>query len=268
MTSASDHLWIWQAFVSSLRQNTLTEDRVQPYHAAMKEPMLGFLSAIREVVDQLEVTPEIHPVGNQVHFVVPLSTGTREETFCFTFLVERSDWKLQHLESIVIRLDEIGALPCSVFPDLPEDKKAWMREEIRVTEQVRLYNHLAETEGKDFAYQWFRDGDGYALAARTWVPFVPAHRAFILYLCWEQAHLRGSRVVLRELEEQQAVVELQPIYLRLYRQTGHLRSQIGEGDYRRLFQAIWQDRARAAGWGLDLSYEDDACVLRFELRRA
>jgi hypothetical protein len=56
-------------------------------------------------------------------------------------------------------------------------------------------------------------------------------------------------------------------HLQLYRQTGYLRSQIGEEDYRRLFQAMWQDRARVAGWELDPSDKGDTCILRLKLKR-
>lgn len=50
--------------------------------------------------------------------------------------------------------------------------------------------------------------------------------------------------------------------------TAHLRRQIPFEDYTRIFETIWQDRARAAGWGLEIEYVKEGfpaseCVLRF-----
>lgn len=42
-----------------------------------------------------------------------------------------------------------------------------MREEIAMTERVRVFNLLAKEKGKPFAFEWFRDGAAYFLAART-----------------------------------------------------------------------------------------------------
>jgi hypothetical protein len=154
------------------------------------------------------------------------------------------------VEGIRLRLDRIGALPCSVFPDLPDEQKAWIRAELETSKQVYLFNYLAQEKGQDFAYNWLRDGAGYALAARAWVPFEPPHRAFIFYLCWEQSHLHGGKVTLHRLNDREALVELEPLYFQLYQRTGHLKLQISQVDYRRLFETLWEDRARHAGWQL------------------
>ncbi len=45
-----------------------------------------------------------------------------------------------------------------------------MRAENALTEPVRLFEWLAGQEGREFAFRWFRDGVGYFLSARTWVP--------------------------------------------------------------------------------------------------
>jgi hypothetical protein len=102
------------------------------------------------------------------------------------------------------------------------------------------------------------------MEARTWVPFVPVSRAFILYLCWEQANLRGNRVTLEKLDDREATIALEPNFLKFYSQTdvGH---QISAEDYRRLFETIWQDRAEQAGWKLQIIYKGDTCV--FHLTR-
>ncbi len=201
---------------------------------------------------------------NQVHFLLDLTVNQERDSYCFTFLLEEEYWYFQHVESIMLRLDQLEPLPTSRFPDLPETKKTWMREEIRMTEVIRLFNWLVQEKGRDFALDWFRDGEGYTLAAKTWVPFVPAHRAFILYLCWEQSSLRGSVVTLMELDDQAARVTMTPLDFLLYQQTGHLSQQIAFQEYRSLCETIWVDRARKAGWEVVFNYQNDQCEMLFQ----
>jgi len=118
-------------------------------------------------------------------------------------------------------------------------------------------------KGRQEALNWFRDGYGYAMSARTWVPLVSAERAFILYLCWEQMRLHGSTVTLQHLEDTRATVVLEPIFLRLYAETGHLRQQVSEEDFRAIFNTRWQDRAEAAGWKLEMRCEEVRCTMSF-----
>jgi len=123
---------------------------------------------------------------------------------------------------------------------------------------------LAKEKGREFAFDWFKDGVGYFMEARTWVPFMPPSRAFILYLCWEQANLRGNPVTLEKLDDREATITLDPHYLRFHSQTDVGR-QISAEDYRRLFETIWQDRAENAGWKLQITYKGNTCV--FHLTR-
>jgi hypothetical protein len=172
------------------------------------------------------------------------------------------------VETIFIRLDQVGPLPVSIFPDVSNDQKNWMREENAMTERVRVFNLLAKEKGRPFAFQWFKDGPGYFLTARTWVPFVPAPRAFVLYACWEQSNLRGSPTTLTSLDDKQAVVDLNAVEWRLYEQTAHLSQTISREDYRTLYETVWQDRAAAAGWDLWFEYTGAKVHLRFQRHRA
>jgi len=74
-------------------------------------------------------------------------------------------WYFRPMESITIRLDKIGTLPASKFPDVTEDQKVWIREERRMQAQTDLFNLLAKEKGKDYAFNWFRDGAGYFMEA-------------------------------------------------------------------------------------------------------
>jgi hypothetical protein len=210
-----------------------------------------------------EAVPEIHQVENKIHFIIPLTFDAVTTTYCLTFLDEKDNWYFQHIEAITIRLDKLTDLPASTFPEVPEATKAHIREEGRVSEMVRLFNFLAKEKGKDFAFSWFKDGYGYALAAQTWVPFFTLAKSLILFLCWEQENLHGNDVTLEKLTEDEALVRLQLLYFHLYKVAAHLKQQISSEDYRKIFETIWQDRAEKAGWKIEIKYEGDDCLFRF-----
>ena len=256
---------VWKQFVTVLTNGPFPPEKTRPHHESFREPFLGFLDLFREKVppEAWKAVPELRRVDDHLHGLIPLTLDGERATYCFTFLVEKDDWYLRHMETISIRLDKVETLPASSFPDVTENQKAWIREETYWTEQIRLFNLLVEEKGKDFAFHWFRAGAGYALAAKTWVPFVPPARAFILYLCWEQANLRGNPVTLEALTPDRARVTIEPVFFQLYERTAHFKTRIAFDDYRRIFETIWQDRACEAGWTLRIEYGGDACIFHF-----
>jgi len=56
---------------------------------------------------------------------------------------------------------------------------------------------------------------------------------------------------------------MDPTFLRLYGQTGHFRKYVSAEDHRHIFETIWQDRARNAGWNLTTSIDGFKCLFRF-----
>ena len=266
-------LSIWKEFVAAMKKGEITPDKLRPYYEEFRAPLMGYLKEIRDKADwaEWEAEPEVHRVGDQVHFLIPLSFEGPSVTYVFSFLSEPGTWYFQHLEAINIRMDKVGALPTSTFPDVPEETKAHIREETHWSREVRVFNLLAQEKGKDFVFDFFKDGNGYFLAARVWVPFVEPSRAFILYLCWEQGNLIGNEVILEKLEEGKAVVRMRTYFFRLFKVAAHLSQQISFEDYRTIFETIWLDRARAAGWELRIEYIDRdypaaECVLNFTRR--
>jgi len=260
-------LALWTGFRDAVRGGAMADPaRYRPLRPALLRPLMGFIGRLQAASldwEQGETELESFRVGERVHFIASLADGSGEATppFCFTLLLEDGRWYLEHMESIFIRLDRMEAPPVSEFPDLEEEQKAWIRDEIHVSEQVRLFTFLSREKGPEFAYDWFRDGAGYALQARTWVPFVTPHRAFVLYACWDLARLRLEPTVLEYLSDEAARIRYVPRVFALYRQTAHLEQQIAFEDYRRLFEIIWRDRARHGGWQLDIVYHREECVL-------
>jgi hypothetical protein len=264
---APDNLVIWKEFVDLLKSGQLTQDRIKPHEFISKETQLRFLGNLKKASDRAsswgewEAEPEVFPVENQVHFLIPLGFGGEKKTvYCFTFLKEENTWYYRHMENISIRLDKTPLPPTSDFPDLPEETKAWQRAEMYWSKMVYFYTVLSKEKGKEFFFNLMKDGAGYFLASKVWVPFLPPQRAFILYLCWEQSRLQGNNVVLQKLTDKEAVVDLQTHFFYLYKHAGHLKGQIDFEDYKKIFETIWQDRARNAGWNLDISYEDPECL--------
>ena len=98
------------------------------------------------------------------------------------------------------------------------------------------------------------------MGAKTWVRFVPPHKAVILYLCWEQNRLRNNYVILEKLTDDDALVRLQTHFFFLYKRTSHLKTWISLEVYRNIFETIWHSRASAAGWNLTITFEDPECL--------
>jgi len=268
---AVDDLDVWKEFVAAMKTGGLPSEKVRPYYEELRAPILGWLKEMSQkaVWAEWDKRPEVHRVGEHVHFLIPLTFDGRTVSYCLTFLVEDGAWYFRHLEAINIRLDKTGPLPASTFPDVDEATKAHIREEARWSREVRVFNELAALKGKTYAFDFFKDGNGYFLAAKTWVPFVEPRKAFILYACWEQANLRGNAVTLEALDDAAAVVRMSTYFFGLYKASAHLRQQIPFEDYARIFETIWKDRARAAGWALEIEYKNEGfraseCVLRFK----
>jgi len=258
-------LKIWREFTEILKKGEFPSEKLRPYYESFREPILGYLKEMREKADwkEWEATPEIHRVENKIHYIIPLTFDDETATYCLTFLDESGVWYFQHIEAITIRLDKLPSMPTSKFPDVADETKSHMREEGRISEMVRLFNFLAKEKGKEFAFNWFKDGNGYALAARTWVPFFPLSKSFVLFLCWEQSHLRGNEVTLEKLEENEALVRMKLISFDLYKVAAHLKQQISYEDFRKIFESVWQDRSEKAGWEVEIKYLDGGCLFRF-----
>lgn len=137
------------------------------------------------------------------------------------------------------------------------------REEQDWGDAVRLFNFIASEKGRSAALDYFKDGAGYFVSARTQVPFVPPHRAFILFLCWDLANFRGNGVILQKLGKLEAVVRMKLLSFLLYEAAAHLKQQISFENYRAIFETIWLDRALKAGWNLDIRYEEEEVVFIF-----
>ena len=249
---------IWKEFTTYIKENKTMDDKIRPFIPSLKKPLEGFIEILENKVpkDQWNKKPEIYQFDNKVLFITELTENGIKSNYCFIFFVKNNHWYFQHLETITLRLDKIKSLPTSKFPDISLGQKNWIRNEQFWTEQIRLFRYLSKKEGKEFAFNWFKDGDSYILSAKTWIPFLPPYKAFILYLCWEQSNLWGNKVTLESLNNHKSIVKIsKPIYFSLYYQTAHFSQQIDFDDYLKIFKSIWCDRALKAGWKLKIDYK-------------
>ena len=257
-SAPSADLTIWREFSALVQRGPFPRDRVRPLVPGMEETLVGFLSKLPREPAAWARVPEVVRIGPQINFIIPFGDETRP--FNFVFIEEDGRWYFRHLEQVMLRLDKTPPPPTSTFPDTSEERKAWARDEIYWSQIVRFQAVLAPMIGRTAFLDLLRDGRGYSVAAQSWVPFLPAHRAFILYLCWDLAQLhgmntRGESVTLESLDDQVAVVRLRdPPFFRLYQVASHIRPQISYADYREIFETIWKDRAQAAGWTLTMDY--------------
>jgi hypothetical protein len=268
-----DDVKIWKEFVALLKEDALPQDRIRPVDPLTPESQLTLLKNFAKGANwaEWEVIPEIVHYENLVSFIVTLGKHRNSPwAYTFNFVIEDGQWYYRFMEGISIPLYKVTSFPAEAtsFPDLSEEKKNWIRQESYWSEQVRLFNFLAHEKGKDFAFRWvsggLANGEGYSLAATVWLPFYPTHRAFILYLCWEQAKLLGEKVTLEKLDDKEAVIRFEgPAYFALYTQSSHLREQISQEDYIKIFESIWQERSIAAGWTLKIEGQGRRVFFRF-----
>lgn len=92
------------------------------------------------------------------------------------------------------------------------------------------------------------------------MPFTTPHRAFILYLCREQANLRGNNATLEYLSDDQATVKLETMFFYICSIAGHLNTSISIVDDKQIFETLWHDRAKNAEWNLDIQYSPNYAV--------
>lgn len=272
---AQDGARVWSEFAAKLKAGGLTAADLRPEYTTV-EQQLAWLGQMKEAVDrdqswaELEAKPEIFTAGGRLQVLARFRMGGQPQTVSFTFLVEGERWYYSHMEMIFIRLDQLGPPPVSAFPDLAEETKSWIREETYWSTILgSLYLPLAKERGAEAARRRLLDGGGYFVAAKTWVPFLPAPRAFILYLCWEQSVIRGNKVTLEAVDDDRAIVRMKTRFFELYKSSSHMKTWIAFPEYRAIFEAIWSDRAAAAGWDVAIAYADPEgleCTLRFRKR--
>ncbi len=97
-TDRGDDLAIWREFVTAMKTGGLPSAKLRPYYENLKEPILGWLKEMsaKAAWAEWEKTPEVHRVGEHVHFLIPLTFDGRTASYCLTFLDEGNTWYFRH----------------------------------------------------------------------------------------------------------------------------------------------------------------------------
>ena len=157
----------------------------------------------------------------------------------------------------------INPMPYATFEPLP-DQEAWIRSERSISMVVSFYVRLKALYGSEKALAWFRDGAGEYLCAKAWVPYYEGSKAFIAYCAWIESRINGENVSIDEFSSSRCVLRFtNHLWMSVYHQASHIKTQISFEEYKDLFEYIWQDRANNAGWSLSFVYSDEDTVLVF-----
>lgn len=252
---------VWKEFIEDVRSGTIRAEQLMPLEElgdSFKPTLLVYLDSLRAQAsdEDWSAIPEVFEKEDIIVCLVPWSTRSEKVTYSFKFKIVDGKWFFQHLETIFLRLDKVGSYPVSVFPDISERSKAWIRQETYWSFVVNnIYNPLVTQVGTRYVLDLIKDGKGYVLAAKAWIPFLDYSDAFILYLCWEQSRLNGNYVTLIKRDSIEAIIEMETIFFALYENSGTLKSQISFDEYRFIFETIWYDRAKYSGWNLKIEYD-------------
>jgi hypothetical protein len=251
---------VWTGFCEKLKNDALTE-------ADFTEEMGPYLINWLRGADTLQRRTKF--ISAPVRF---FDTGTKavvmlacpDDDYRFDFVCENDVYKLVFMECITLPVNDITKLPYSDFIPLPRFE-SWIRREKEISKTVYLYNKFKELLGPEKAALIFLDGYGEAVNARSWVPFYSGRLAFIANAAWQENRISGESIVLEEFSEDRSVIRFKDhIWLRMYRETGHLRTQIPYDEYIGLFEAVWRDRAEKSGWKVGFAYEGEDTIMTFE----
>jgi len=66
-----------------------------------------------------------------------------------------------------------------------------------------------------------------------------------------------------DFDDSEANVRIDSNFFKLYTKTAHFQMLISFEDYSKIFETIWRDRARQAGWDIDITYDDGICFIQF-----
>ncbi len=253
---------IWTEFRSKMRQDKLqAEEFTEEMQPLLSMFLCGpeaekrrekFLSAPYEVL-----------AGSAKQSVV---IHCADDDYRFDFSQTHNVWKLSFIECITLPVAHIDSLPYADFKDLPE-KEAQIRSEKEISRLVYFYNQFKKLEGKQKALEMFQDGAGESLCARSWVPFYNDRLSYIAYAAWMERRIYGEQVEIIQFEETCCCLRFgRHLWRRIYTMAGHIREMIDYDEYMGIFEAIWQDRASANGWLLEIGYHDEDTDLIFRSR--
>lgn len=186
-----------------------------------------------------------------------------DDEYRFDFIEENNSWKLCFIEGITLPVDKIDNLPYKDFKSLPE-KEIWINTERNISKTVHYYCKLKDLLGADEALEWFLDGAGEFLCAKSWVPFYKESKAFIIFSAWIENRINGETVSVDVFTDSRCEIRfIDHLWFKVYHTASHIKPQITLDEYKNIFEYIWKDRAKHAGWSIEFEYTDKDTHLIF-----
>ena len=253
---------IWNEFKIKLKNDSLVPD---DFGEELREIEFSVLSgekakSLREALLNAENVRFYKSEQEKKHIVfVDVGAGFRID-----FIINENKWQILFIEGITIPIDKIDCLPYNDFPPIKDHAENWIREEARITGLVRNYNFIKDNFGIAKALEYCHDGAGKFIAAKSWIPFFSDKKAFIVFISWWDNRIYGENVSIEKFSDDECIIKyIEPIWFRMYDVCGHLKFQIPFDEYKRLFEHIWQDRAKCSGWDISFIYENNSLILKF-----
>jgi hypothetical protein len=250
---------IWMSFCHKLKNDALG---VADCTEEMSSLLLGWLKGPQTLTRRTKfiVAPATY-FETATKAIVMLRCP--DSDYRFDFIKDGAVGRLAFMECITLPVTDIHTFPYDSFTPLPAMENH-IRREKEITKTIYYYLKFKELLGKEEAIRVFLDGRGECIGARSWVPFYSDRLAFIVYSAWIENRINGETVVMEALSEDRSVLRFKDnSWLKMYRVTGHLRTQIDYDEYIGLFEAVWRDRAEKSGWSVGFAYEGEDTVLTF-----
>ena len=253
------HTDIWSSFQEKLKFDTLTASDFTAEMGKFLQPLLcGERSAFRRQ-KFLDSPYDIYEGSEKVSVI----SHCADDDYRFDFLFDGIAWKLAFIECITLPISDIDALPYTKFTPL-EGKELHIRREKEISRLVYFYLKFKELTGKEKALAMLQDGDGEFICARSWVPYYSDNLSYIAYSAWYESRINGENIVIKKFQEEKCEVTIYDhVWRSMYCTAGHLKSVIEYPEYMELFESIWKNRAKSAGWEIAFDYTDECTSLIF-----
>ena len=251
---------VWSEFCDKLRTEQLDEDDFTDETKGFCSLLLCG-SAAKERREKYLAAPFKFLTGQSK---VSVLVQCPDDDYRFDFIISGSEWKLAFIECITLPVFDICSLPYSKFKKLANKETDIYREK-EISKTIYMYNEFKKLLGQNGAIRMFLDGEGEVICSRSWVPFFDDSLSYIAYAAWMENRIYGEKVVIERFDEECSCLRFcEHIWRKMYSVTGHLRYMIDYDEYLFLFESIWKDRAKAAGWNLKVEYSGEDTILIFE----
>jgi len=250
---------IWNEFLDKLHYDSFSEN---DFSNDMKTFLCSFLiGATAQFRREKFINAPAEIIDGEHKKIIILSCPDGE--YRFDFEINNGKWQLCFVECITLPVANINSFPYNSFVALPE-KEAWINAEKNISKMIYFFCKLKNIFGFDEALLWFNDGAGEFLCAKSWVPFYEDGKAFIMYCAWIENRINGESISVEIFTKTKCVMRfINHLWFRVYHVASHIKIQLPLDEYKKLFEHIWQDRAKHSGWNISFEYDGNDTIISF-----